>query len=242
MQISTYRLPEDVPVHFCMNKTAVIIDVLRATTTIVAALRNGARSVIPVAEVEEAVELSRNFATEDRVLAGERMCIQIDGFDLSNSPLEFTEERVRDKTVFLTTTNGTRAIQGTQASQVLIGSLVNASATGRYLAEQERDAVLICAGTLGHFSMEDHLAAGAILHAVREADPSVETDDFSLASLILYRQCATEKKMHEVLAQTQHYQRLRGLEKTGDLEYCLKLDSMPVLAGYEDCSVSLIQE
>lgn len=241
MQISTYRLPEDVPVHFCMNKTAVIIDVLRATTTIVTALRNGARNVIPVSEVEEAVELSRNFSPEDRVLAGERMALQIDGFDLSNSPLEFTEERVRDKTVFLTTTNGTRAIQKTQASETLIGALVNATATGQYLAKQERDVVLICAGTLGQFSMEDTLAAGAIIHAIQETDPSAETDDYSLASLLLYRHCDTEKKMHHLLDQTQHYRRLKGLGKTEDLTYCLQQDSMPVLAGYEDGSVSLLK-
>lgn len=241
MQISTYRLPQDVPVHFCMNKTAVIIDVLRATTTIVTALRNGARNVIPVAEVEEAVELSRNFSPEDQVLAGERMCVQIDGFDLSNSPLEFTEERVRDKAVFLTTTNGTRAIQGTQAAEVLIGALVNATATGQYLAKQGRDAVLICAGTLGHFSMEDHLAAGAIIHAIKDIDPSAETDDFSLASLILYQHCSTEEKMHQLLDQTQHYRRLKGLGLIGDLDHCLCQDSMPILAGYEDGSVSLIK-
>ena len=241
MQISTYRLPEDIPVHFCMNKTAVVIDVLRATTTIVTALCNGARNVIPVAEVEEAVELSRNFSPEDRVLAGERMCVQIDGFDLSNSPLQFTEERVRDKSVFLTTTNGTRAIQGVQASEVLIGALVNATATGQYLARQARDVVLVCAGTEGHFSMEDHLAAGAIIHAIKDIDPSAETDDFSLASLLLYTHCGTGKKMHQLLDQTQHYRRLKELGLKGDLDHCLCLDSMPVLAGYEDGSVSLIK-
>jgi len=242
MQISTYRLPEDVPVHFCMNKTAVVIDVLRATTTIVTALRNGARSVVPVAEVEEAVELSRNFAPEDRVLAGERMALQIDGFDLSNSPLEFTGERVGGKTVFLTTTNGTRAIQGTQAAETLIGALVNASATGQYAARRERDLVLICAGTLGHFSLEDTLAAGAIIHAIKEIDPSAETDDFSLASLLLYQHCDTEKKMHHLLDQTEHYRRLKDLGLIGDLEHCMKQDSMPLLAGYEDGSVSIIHE
>jgi len=242
MQISTYRLPQDVPVHFCRNKTAVIIDVLRATTTIVTALRNGARSVIPVSEVEEAVELSRNFPAGERVLAGERMAVQIDGFDLSNSPLEFTEERVGDKAVFLTTTNGTRAIQMTQAAEVLIGALINATATGQYLAGQERDVVIICAGTLGHFSMEDTVAAGAIIHAIKDIDPSAQTDDFSLASLLLYRHCGTEKEMHALLEQTQHYRRLKELGLIGDLDHCLKQDSMPLLAAYEDGSVSLIRE
>jgi len=240
MQISTYRLPQDVPVHFCMNKTAIVIDVLRATTTIVTALCNGARSVIPVSEVEEAVELSRNFSPEDRVLAGERECIQIDGFDLSNSPLEFTGDRVKGKTVFLTTTNGTRAIQGTQATQTLIGAMVNASTTGRFLAGQDRDAVLICAGTLGHFSMEDTLAAGAIIHAARKADSNVEMDDFSLASLILYEQYDTQKGMHELLGQTQHYRRLKGLGFSKDLDLCLKRDNMPILAEYGDGAVTRI--
>lgn len=238
MQISTYRLPQDIPAHFCRNKTAVVIDVLRATTTIVTALYHGCRSVIPVAEVEEAIEISRNFPAQERVLAGERECVRIDGFDLSNSPLEFTEDRIRDKVVFLTTTNGTRAIQGTEAETVLIAALANAEATGRYLAQRGQDAVLVCAGTLGHFSMEDHLAAGAIIHAIREADPSAELDDLSLASLILYERCDTERKRHALLGQTRHYRRLRDLGFTKDLDFCLKLNSMPILAEYADGAVA----
>lgn len=241
MQISTYRLPQDVPARACTDQVAVVIDVLRATTTIITALYHGCQGVIPVAEVEEAIEISRHYPVEERVLAGERECVTIEGFDLSNSPLEFTEDKIKGKAVFLTTTNGTRAIQGTDAVQVLVAGFVNAAETGAYLSRQGRDVTLICAGTLGRFSMEDHLAAGAIIAHIQEADISISMDDLSLASLSLYQQHRTEKKMHELLDQASHYQRLKELGYTEDLVHCLTQDSMPVLAEYKDGSVSWIK-
>lgn len=241
MQISTFRLPQDVPVHSCTNRTAVVIDVLRATTTIVTALYHGCISVIPVTEVEEAIGISRNFDPGERVLAGERECIRIDGFDLSNSPVEFTAEKVRDKVVFMTTTNGTKAIQGANAAQVWIAGFVNAGVTGASIAAQGRDVTIVCAGTLGRFSLEDTLAAGAVIHAVKEAGAAVELCDLSLASLCLYEKYNTGKKLHDILKQTQHYQRLKGLGFTEDLNLCLETDSMPILAEYRDGAVSWVK-
>jgi 2-phosphosulfolactate phosphatase len=242
MHISTYQLPQDVPAQFCMNKTAVVIDVLRATTTIITALYNGARNVIPVAEVEEAAMITRNYPIRERLLAGEREAVLIDGFDLSNSPVEFTADKVRDKVIIMTTTNGTGAIQATEAAQVLVSGFVNAAATGRYAAAQGRDVALICAGTLGRFSLEDHLAAGAVIKAVREAGVTVEMDDLSLASLCLYMSHRTGETMHELLAHTKHYQRLDELGFAADLDHCLMQDSMPVVAECSDGSVSWIKE
>jgi 2-phosphosulfolactate phosphatase len=170
-QIDVYLLPALVePAEFA-GKVAVVIDVLRATTTIVHALANGATQVVPCLEVTEAVEQASSLAIAKDggqagtpiLRGGERGGKQIPGFDLGNSPAEYSREVVGGKTVVFTTTNGTRAMQRCRlARRVLIGAFVNFSAVCRELAGEERIA-LVCAGTDGHVTREDTLLAGAIV-------------------------------------------------------------------------------
>src|SRR3954469_23642043 len=155
-QLDVYLLPDLAEPAALAGKTVVVIDVLRATTTIVHALAAGAKEVVPCLEVEEA----RRIATErggEAVTGGERGGKQIPGFDLGNSPAEYSRERVAGKTVVFTTTNGTRAMQRCKsASRVLLGAFVNFSAVCRELSGVEQIA-LVCAGTDGHVTREDTL-------------------------------------------------------------------------------------
>jgi 2-phosphosulfolactate phosphatase len=161
-QIDVYLLPALVQPEELAGRTVVVIDILRATTTIIHALAAGAMQVIPCQEIAEA----RNLATElppPLLLGGERGGKQIAGFDLGNSPAEYTRDVVAGKTIVFSTTNGTRAMLRCKAARrVLLGAFVNFSAVCRELAGQERIA-LVCAGTDGHVTREDTLFAGAIV-------------------------------------------------------------------------------
>ncbi|MGL5243589.1 MAG: 2-phosphosulfolactate phosphatase, partial [Sarcina sp.] len=137
------------------EKVVVVIDMLRATSVITTALFNGAKKVIPTLTVEEAFEKAENLKCkgEEFVLGGERQALKIDGFNFSNSPLEYTTESVQGKTVIITTTNGTRALNlCTEANKILIGAMINGKKVAQKLKELNKDIIFINAGTNGEFS------------------------------------------------------------------------------------------
>jgi len=151
------------------GRPVFVIDVLRATTTICAALHHGARAVVPVATAEEAMRLAQTLGPTDVVLAGEQNSERIPGFSAGNSPLEMTEAIVRGKTLVMTTSNGTQALLATQsASEVFVASAVNlalAGARARELLLARRDLVILCAGKDSNFGLDDAYAAGRLVLA-----------------------------------------------------------------------------
>ncbi len=155
---------------------AVVIDVLRASTTIVHALAHGANAVVPCASVAEAQDAASRHDRSHVLLGGERHGQLIDGFDLDNSPLAYTSDVVAGKTIVFTTTNGTLALRACEAaSRVLIGAFVNRSAITRLLRSDGRPAHLVCAGTDGHLTAEDILFAGALAADLGPQFPDVQT-------------------------------------------------------------------
>jgi len=161
--LHVYALPSLVTPEELAGGTVVVIDVLRSTTTIVYALEAGALGIIPCQESEEARQIASQFPPGDAVLGGERGGLLIEGFDLGNSPTEYTPASVGNRTVVLTTTNGTRAMaKCTQAARVLLGAFVNASAIFNELVGQEQ-IHLLCSGTDGQYSRDDVLWAGLLV-------------------------------------------------------------------------------
>ena len=161
--LNVYALPRFVEPEEMTGGTAVVIDVLRSATTIVHALDAGAKEVIACLEVADALALAEQFPADQVVLGGERDGRPIDGFQLGNSPDEYTWDLVGGKTVLLTTTNGTRAmVHAWQADDVLVAALVNASAVVRRLIDREHVHIL-CAGTDGKISEDDVLLAGLLV-------------------------------------------------------------------------------
>ena len=157
-------LPDAVEAIDVRGSTAVVIDLLRATTTICYALAAGAREVRPCLEVEDARRLAASFGRGACLLGGERGGVRIDGFDCGNSPAEYTSDRVAGKTLVFTTTNGTRAIAACgSAERMLLAALVNLSAVGREIRRERGPLDIVCAGTNGSPTREDVLAAGAIV-------------------------------------------------------------------------------
>lgn len=186
--------PEDV-----RGGIAVILDILRASTTIVHALANGAKCVIPTLTVEDALSASAGFVHRtDYLLGGEREGILIDGFDYDNNPFAYTREAVENKTVIFTTTNGTKALlRAAAADRVLIGSFVNLQAVVDVLAADQRPIHLVCAGTKGKITTEDCLCAGAIIDRLlqefgRRDDDLI--DDQAQLALAKYLQSSTSEE------------------------------------------------
>lgn len=161
--LNVYALPRFVDRAELAGQTAVVIDILRASTTVAYALDAGAKEVIPCREVAETLALAERFARDEIVLGGERDGVAIEGFDLGNSPGEYTPERVGGKTVLFTTTNGTAAMDHARhAEEVLVASFVDAAAIVVRLLERERISIL-CAGTEGQVTEEDVLFAGLLI-------------------------------------------------------------------------------
>ncbi len=181
-QLHVHFLPRLVTPEQLAGRTVVMIDLLRASTTICHALAAGATAVMPCREIDEARRCASSCEGE-AVLAGERGGLPIDGFALGNSPAEYTTVTVGGRTVVLTTTNGTRALDTCRAAKtVLIGALVNLQALSRQLAESA-EVHLVCAGTDGTISREDVLTAGAIAYTLarRSQTPLVENDSAQIA-------------------------------------------------------------
>jgi 2-phosphosulfolactate phosphatase len=170
MRLAVYFTPVGVTPAALANKPVLVVDLLRATTTIVTALANGARAVLPAASSSDALALAQNLERKDVLLAGERNALPIEGFALGNSPLEMTPDRVRGKTLVMATTNGTPALLAAEdGRQVLVGAAVNfgaAAAAARRALEDSGDLVILCAGRQGQFALEDAYAAGRFAQAV----------------------------------------------------------------------------
>lgn len=209
------------------GRTAVVIDTLRATSVMVTALAHGAREIICVAEPKDALRLKRDHP--DFLLGGERSSLKIDGFDLSNSPLEYTKEKVQGKTIVMTTSNGTRTLlKSNEADQVLIGCLLNAKAAMEWALSQGRDIVLINAGTAGRLSLDDFITAGAMLSY---SGGKAALTDAARAALLLYE---AHPDIRSALSGCLHCQRLEGLGLADDLRYCLKMDQLDIVPSMEE--------
>ncbi len=218
----------------------VVIDVLRATTTITRALENGAVTIIPCLEPEDAIA-ARNRIGRDRVLlGGERESRKINGFDLDNSPASYQSAIVSGKTVAFTTTNGTRALQRVGhagATAVLCGALVNRNAVVDALtAIDAREALLVCAGQDGEFSFEDFFCAGAIAGAVSERYPEIALSDAALAASVTFRSGAAS--LAESIALGQHARSLANLGFHGDIVDAARIDTSDIVPVYRDGEIA----
>ena len=220
--------------------TCVVFDVLRATSTMLTALGNGAKEILPVATIEQAVRLKH--ADPLLLLAGERNGIRIRAdlaggtdFDLGNSPREFGRERVSGKRIVMTTTNGTRALQACKnAREILVGSLLNRVALGEYLAHTKPGRLLlVCSGTGEDAAMEDALGAGALadyLDQVLPANPGQKTGDGWRMASSLFESAKSD--ICQAISQTRNGRRLAALpDLAGDLGVCAALDQLPLVAA-----------
>jgi 2-phosphosulfolactate phosphatase len=189
MRIDVYFTPLGLNPGDLSGRGIVVLDVLRATTTVITALANGAKAVIPAATSEEAVRLASNLEKDDVLLAGERKSLKIEGFALGNSPLEMTPEVVAGKTIVLATTNGTPALVASQGGDpVLVGAPANFAALtirAREALVDRGELVIVCAGRERQFALEDAYTAGRVIKAVKKGLGKLELNDAANAALAL---------------------------------------------------------
>ncbi len=230
--LHTILSPSLLPLYELTGKTVVIIDVLRATSTIATALHNGAKEIIPVNDVMECIRLSSQL---DAISAGERNGKIADGLKYGNSPLIFTSGIVTSKTIVLTTTNGTRLLHealAADAGEILTGAFVNLSSVSSFLAENDRDVILACSAWKNRVNIEDTLFAGALINEVKDHF-QINCDSSAIAESLYIE---GKDNLLEFMKQknASHYQRLLGYGHEDDLKYCFKRDVADVLAVYRD--------
>ena len=238
MKIDIFFTPLGLNPADTQGRSVVVIDVLRATTSIAVALHNGAKAVVPVAGAEEALRVAQNLEREGLVLAGERKSVRIPGFALGNSPLEFTPEAVQGKTVVLTTTNGTSALVGVQgAREVLVAAAVNFSTIAtkcRAILAQHGDLAILCAGCDRQFALEDAFAAGRLAKVLLPEGGlrSVRVNDAGIAALEIARHYG--EKWLRALRASAHGQDLATLGFREDVKACAVENTHPVLPMYAE--------
>ena len=221
-------------------RVVVVIDVLRASTSIATALANGARAVIPLDSTDEVVMRAKAFDRSEVKLAGERQMRPIPGFDLGNSPLEFTRETIEGKTVLLSTTNGTGAITALQGPRdVVIGSYVNFSAVLAMLRTAMRgatDIAILCAGREKQFSLEDAACAGRFVHHAMRRRADVALNDAAFAGMLIDRRYSDN--LMRLFSASAHGRALSEAGYGDDLAACAAIDSYPVIPIYSDRQIT----
>lgn len=202
----------------------VVIDVLRATTTMCVAFDRGVELIVPVEKVDECVQ----FRDQGYLLAGERAGEKLDGFDLGNSPFDFTAENVEGKRVSMTTTNGTRAIKAAQkqgAFEIVAGSFANITVLTNWLIEQNKHVCLLCAGWRDNVTLEDTIFAGAMVRRLRHHFQRFQ--DTALVAETLFQSANIRKRYF--FRHSSHFNRLIHLNLQEDVKYAMRRDTHPVL-------------
>ncbi|MEG0602674.1 MAG: 2-phosphosulfolactate phosphatase [Mucinivorans sp.] len=230
MNIDVLLTPLEISPSSIAGRLVIVVDVFRATTCITAAMANGARRLIPVTTIQEALDLRAKMPSVERVLlGGERKTLKIDGFDLDNSPYSYSRQAVEGATIIMTTTNGTRALEGAvqaMASRVVVGSIVNASAVAKVAAESGLDITILCAGRADRYTMEDALGAGMIIH-ILEASHTVELSDIAYTMLDFYDSHSGD--LRGALRHCVHYNFIIAGGLADDVSYCLRADELGVV-------------
>ena len=236
MKIDLFFSPTEIQPGKIKDRLVVIIDVLRASTSMITALSKGCRGIVPVSEIDQAKKAVQNFPPESVLLCGERNEMPIPGFDLSNSPLEFTADRVKDKKIIFTSSNGSRLFDYVQyAQKTIVAGFVNVTIVSKFIIENKLDVAILCAGKNGQFGLEDAVCGGMIIDKIADLkDKSFTLNDGAVAAQTIYLYYA--KNITEMLNQASHGKRLIEIGHEADLIECGQIDSIetiPILSGNE---------
>jgi 2-phosphosulfolactate phosphatase len=239
VRLDVFFTPSHVKPADTAGRLVAIVDVLRASTTVATALGNGAKTVIPLEGADEVITRSKEFARSGVKLAGEQKMFPIAGFDLGNSPQDFTPEAVEGKTILITTTNGTRALLGVQgARDIVIASYVNFTAVlamMKVAASSNTDIAIICAGEEGSFTLEDAACAGRYVRAIPKR-ASVVANDAASASVLIEKKYGDN--IAKVFKESTHGQALESAGFGDDLAAAAEVDSYAVVPVYQDRQIT----
>ena len=228
MKLQVFFTHDGVGESLVKGKLIAVIDVLRVSTTIAYAHANGAERIVPVESVEAASKLAGSLDKAVTLLGGEKEGKRIDGFDLGNSPLEYTQDVVAGKNIVLSTTNGTKAItKAREADEVIVASFVNMNPVLEHIGRAgDKDAGILCAGKQGRFALEDAVCAGMMVDRLVSAG-DVELDDAAVAARLLYLEHKDD--ITGLIRNCEHGRYLMSLGFDSDLEACAAVDSLNTL-------------
>ena len=239
MKINVLLSPNNVDDLYFTGKTTVVIDVLRATSVILKALESGAREVIPVGSIDFAMKISVNAHGGNTLLCGERNTKIIEGFDLGNSPLEYTKEIINGKSIILFTTNGSKAIvKAKYSDKVLIASFNNLSKMAEHLVKLKNDVEIISSGANGIFCLEDTICAGALVKQMIEMQSDIELTDATNASLVLNEKYGSNIK--KMMKNCEHGKLLMENGFGEDIDFCSTIDNIPQIAYFTGGEIKLL--
>ena len=222
--------PSLFPIYSDRTSIVVVVDVLRATSAICTALDLGVESIIPVSTIEDALDYKDN---DEYIIAAERNGKIVRGFDLGNSPTEYSNHSLEGKKMVLTTTNGTKAINiAKQDHLVVTGSFLNLKALTSFLVEMDKGIIILCAGWKNDYCLEDTLFAGALTEQLIKNEKFYYDNDSTASSLMLYQKA--KDNLFDFLKDSQHRKRLAHLGIETDVRYCLELNKSEVIPILKD--------
>ncbi|MCX6185847.1 MAG: 2-phosphosulfolactate phosphatase [Bacteroidetes bacterium] len=217
--------PALLPLYEAKGKIVVVIDILRATSTMCVAFQTGVKRILPVSSVEEC----KIFKDFDFIISAERNAVKVEGFDMGNSPFEYQNPLLAGKSIAFTTTNGTKAIklsQKMEASQIVIGSFLNIDVLCDWLINQNQSVILLCSGWKDKYNIEDTLFAGAVLNQIKQY--YIIECDAALSSEILYE--TSKNDIENIVRKSSHSKRFTLLNsQTDDVKFCLQKNLTPIL-------------
>ena len=239
MKLDCYIVPSEITEAALRGKIVVIVDVLRSCTTVAYALVNGAEKIIPATTVEAATKLMSSLDRGSTLLCGEREGRKINGFDLGNSPLEYTRAIVGGKTLVFASTNGTKLMaKGQKAQEQLLCSFVNIGKVVEALRPEGPEPVVVCSGTNGQFSLEDAVCSGMVASKLGEVFPGAwELNDGARAAITLFEKFGGD--IYGMLHDSSHGRYLLSLGFGLDIEVCARTDSVPVLPVLREGRITL---
>ncbi len=233
MKVDVCLIPLEVTEERIKDRVIAVVDVLRASTSIIYALEHNARAVIPTESVADAMDKAQQFERETLLLCGERDGKKIVGFDLGNSPIEYSPDVVKGKTIIFSSTNGSKTLLKTRSAKAsIIASFVNLSASVQFLLNQNSDIVIICAGKLDRFSLEDAVCAGFIANMISEQQSDAIFTDGALAASALAMVYGTD--LNNMLAGCRHGEYLTSIGMESDLSICAEVDRFTSIPLFRD--------
>jgi 2-phosphosulfolactate phosphatase len=234
MKVDVAFTADEVQYKDKQNRIGVVIDVLRATSSAIVALKNGCSTFIPITTIDEAREMARKFERAKVLLGGAKRGVKVEGFDLGNSPNDYKEEIVTGKTIIFTSSNGTKAMHELKgAEEVLVASFLNVSAVCNELLSLKSDVLIACSGDFGVFSLGDAVCAGMIIDNVSEhLSGGVERSDAATVAQMVYR--FHKKDIRGMLFRSEWGQHLIGLGLSGDIDTCSEIDSAPIVPRFKE--------
>ncbi len=233
MIVKLYFSPAPVTDAKIRGRVAVVIDVLRASTSICTAIQNGCREIVPVGSTGDAAAMRANLDKGKVLLCGEREGLKVEGFDLGNSPSEYSEEIVREKVLIFASTNGSRAIlKCAAAAQAMVGGFVNLSIVAATILNAQKDVAVVCAGRQGNFSLEDTFCGGALIDLLVSSGKFTVDNDAAQVAQMLYKN--RDNSVEAVIGRSDHARYLKDLGFGADIVTAAAVDTVnvvPVLVG-----------